>query len=308
MAFRAPSSERRGRAQVWAQRPGAGLGHAPSDLALGIVEVPNSSALRPVAAHASTQAGSRSRSIRWTHSVHDFHAALAARHVRLLVDDRLVHERARLVRARHHAVAAADAAVPVHQHDAVGALERRTGGADVDAGRVGAVLAHHRRGPASLPPRRSLSSTLRIHCAAVAILAPESPFSRSQATTQASQSVAQRLTSTRRPQRTRFDAPSAAGRPCARSISVTPGASVTPPAPPPRRGPVVGPGRSRSSASPRRHPAPRPHPTGGKRRHRGSAVAAHRDDPVPAGRPAAAMAGARSEWHSKQSSLTAAYR
>ena len=71
-------------------------------------------------------------------------AALAARHVGLLVDDLLVHERARLVWAGHHAVTAADAAVAVHQHDAVGALERRAGGADVDAGRLGAVLAHHR--------------------------------------------------------------------------------------------------------------------------------------------------------------------
>ena len=53
------------------------------------------------------------------------------------------------------------------------------------------------------PPRRSFSSTLRIHCADVAVFAPGSPFSLSHAATQASQSDAQRLTSTSMPQRTR---------------------------------------------------------------------------------------------------------
>ncbi len=72
-------------------------------------------------------------------------AALAARHVGLLFGQRFVHERARLVRAGHHAVAAADAGVAVDHHDAVGALERRAGRADVDARRLGAVLAHHRQ-------------------------------------------------------------------------------------------------------------------------------------------------------------------
>ncbi len=111
----------------------------------GSLRSPKRSALWPAAAQASTHAGMRSRSIRWTHSVQRFDAALAARHVRLLVRDRLVDERARAVRAGHHAVAAADARVPVDQHDAVGALERRAGRADVDAGRLGAVLAHHRQ-------------------------------------------------------------------------------------------------------------------------------------------------------------------
>ena len=84
-------------------------------------------------------------SMRCTHSVQPSARALAARHVGLLVVERLVHERARLVRAGHHAIAAADADVLVHQHDAVGALERGAGRADVDAGRLRAVLAHHRR-------------------------------------------------------------------------------------------------------------------------------------------------------------------
>ena len=43
-------------------------------------------------------------------------------------------------------VAAADAGVLVHEHDAVGTPERRAGGADVDARRVRAVLAHERQG------------------------------------------------------------------------------------------------------------------------------------------------------------------
>src|SRR3990172_7892313 len=71
--------------------------------------------------------------------------ALAAWHVRVLRGDLLEHDRARLVWAGHHAIAAADADVAVDQHDAVGAFERGAGGADVDAGRVLAMLAHHRR-------------------------------------------------------------------------------------------------------------------------------------------------------------------
>ena len=61
--------------------------------------------------------------------------AFAARRVRLLVLQRLMHEGPRLVRAGHHAVAAADADVAVHQHDAVRAFERSAGRADIHARR-----------------------------------------------------------------------------------------------------------------------------------------------------------------------------
>ena len=74
----------------------------------------------------------------------------------------------------------------------------------------------------------SFSSTLRIHCAEVAVFSAGSPFSLSHAVTQASQSDAHRLRSTSIPQRTFDDAGSVGARPCARSNSVTPGASVTP--------------------------------------------------------------------------------
>ncbi len=83
-----------------------------------------------------------------------FDAALAARHLGLLVGERLVHEGACLVRAGHHAIAAADATVAVDQHDAVGALEGRAGRAHVDAGRLGAVLAHHRQRSRAAGPDR----------------------------------------------------------------------------------------------------------------------------------------------------------
>ena len=183
-------------------------------------------ALWPVAAQASTQAGCWSRSTRCTHSVQRLDAALAARHVRLLVGDGLVHEGARLVGAGHHAVAAADAGVAVDQHDAVGALERRAGRAHVDAGRLGAVLAHHRRGIASRRSRMSFSSTLRIHCASVAgsRRGPGRSPCRRRSRNRRSRSRTW-LVSISMPQRTlRSTRPSAGGHaPVASSSSVTPG-------------------------------------------------------------------------------------
>ena len=109
---------------------------------------PKTRAWCPAAAHASTQAGSPSvsRVDAMNAEVARFDRALAPRRPGPRVLDPLVHEGARLERARHHAVAAADAGVLVHQHDAVRALERGAGGADVDAGRVRAVLAHQRQG------------------------------------------------------------------------------------------------------------------------------------------------------------------
>ena len=94
--------------------------------------------------------------------------ALAARRVRLLVVDRLVHERARLVGAGHHAVAAADADVPVDQHDAVGPLERGAGRADVDAGRAWRNAGTSPAPRALAPVAGSRTLTLRIHCGSVA--------------------------------------------------------------------------------------------------------------------------------------------
>src|SRR5690606_36332375 len=129
-------------AQVFADAGRGDLADAPRDRAVRVVEV----------AEQDRLFGARVGAGRLLAAVDAMHAhraaldaALAARHVGLLLGERLVHEAARLVRAGYDAVAAADAGVPVDQHDAVGALERRSGGADVDAGRVGAVLAHHRR-------------------------------------------------------------------------------------------------------------------------------------------------------------------
>jgi pyruvate/2-oxoglutarate dehydrogenase complex dihydrolipoamide acyltransferase (E2) component len=162
-------------------------------------------------------------------------AALAARHVGLLVGERLVHEGARLVRAGHHAVAAADAGVAVDQHDAVGALERGAGGADVDARRLGAVLAHHRH---------------RMRAAGLDLLELDladplrrgrrgrgsRPFSVLQAVTQSVQPLAHLVVSISMPQRTlglaRFTGWHVAGlAACAISISWMPGASIAPPRP-----------------------------------------------------------------------------
>src|SRR6266508_2870619 len=92
----------------------------------------------------------------------------------------------------------------------------------------GSAQCWHIIGNERVSPLWWVISILRIHCDDVAVFAPDSPFSLSHATTHASQSDAQRLTSTSMPQRTLFEAPSAAGRPCARSKSVMPGAIVTP--------------------------------------------------------------------------------
>ena len=120
------------------------FGDALRNLALGIVEVAEDHGVVP-GLGAGLDAGGLLVAIDAVHAQGAaLDAALAARHVRILVGEFLVHERARLVRAGHDAIAAADADMPVDQHDAVGALERRAGGADVDAGRFGAVLAHHR--------------------------------------------------------------------------------------------------------------------------------------------------------------------
>ena len=70
--------------------------------------------------------------------------ALAARHGGQLAGRRLMDEAARLVRASHHAVTATDAQMAVDHDDAVGTLEGRAGRADVDTGRMLAVLTHQR--------------------------------------------------------------------------------------------------------------------------------------------------------------------
>ncbi len=84
--------------------------------------------------------------MRSTHSVQPSTVPLPRGAFGFLVFDRLVNEGARLVGASHDAIAATDANVLVHEDDAVRALERGAGRADVDAGGVGAMLAHHRRG------------------------------------------------------------------------------------------------------------------------------------------------------------------
>ena len=84
-------------------------------------------------------------------------------------------------RAGHHAVAAADAGVAIDQHDAVGALGWRRRSGNVHAGRLGAVLAHHRQRKAWRPVLISLISTLRIHCAEVGGASGRCPFSALQA-------------------------------------------------------------------------------------------------------------------------------
>src|ERR1700690_502217 len=71
------------------------------------------------------------------------HATLAAGGVgHLGVMQVFMHQRAGLVGAGHHAVAAGDANMPVHQDNSIGALERRTSRAHVHTGRLLAVLAH----------------------------------------------------------------------------------------------------------------------------------------------------------------------
>ena len=96
-----------------------------------------------------------------------FDRALAARRIRLLILQRLVHEGSRLVGAGHHAVAAADADVLVDEHDAVGALERGAGRADVHAGRVRRSAGTSPAAENAAPVLGSFTVTLRIHCASV---------------------------------------------------------------------------------------------------------------------------------------------
>ena len=57
-----------------------------------------------------------------------------------------MHEGARLVRAGHDAITAANADMFVHQHNAVSTFERGAGRAHIDTGRFGTVLAHHGQG------------------------------------------------------------------------------------------------------------------------------------------------------------------
>ena len=70
--------------------------------------------------------------------------SLATWRVGFLVFQRLVDKLARLVRTGHHAVTAADTGMLVDQNDTVCAFERGAGRADIHAGRLFAVLAHHR--------------------------------------------------------------------------------------------------------------------------------------------------------------------
>ena len=160
-------------------------------------------ALWPALVQASTQAGCWSRSTRCTHSVQPSTQPLPRGTSGFWSVSSSCTKRARLVRAGHHAIAAADADVPVDQHDAVGALERSAGGADVDAGRMLAMLAHHRQpnacGRCACPSIRPCVSTAR-RCAdaRVALI----PFSVAQALTQSSQPGAHLLVSISRPQRT----------------------------------------------------------------------------------------------------------
>ena len=72
-------------------------------------------------------------------------AAFAARRDGFLLRQVFMDEGAAFVGAGQYAVAAADAAVAVYQDDAVGAFERGAGGADINAGRVVAVLAGQRQ-------------------------------------------------------------------------------------------------------------------------------------------------------------------
>lgn len=71
-----------------------------------------------------------------------FHRALATRRFWQLVGEILMDKRPRFKRTGHHAIAAADTDVFVHQNKAITTLERRAGGTDVHARRMLAVLTH----------------------------------------------------------------------------------------------------------------------------------------------------------------------
>lgn len=93
-----------------------------------------------------------------------FDAANTSRNFGTLPGKMQMHEGAGLVRAGHHAVAAANAGVAIHQHNAVRSLERSPCRADIDAGRMGAVLTHHgQRMLATIPrvPQIDLAYPLR---------------------------------------------------------------------------------------------------------------------------------------------------
>src|SRR5450759_864092 len=100
------------------------VGDALRDLALRIVQIAENHGIVP-GLGAGLDAGGLPAVIDAVHAQRAaLGAAIAARHIRVLVGDFLKYDRARFVGARHHAIAAADADVPVDQHDAVGALER----------------------------------------------------------------------------------------------------------------------------------------------------------------------------------------
>src|SRR5512141_138149 len=104
------------------------LGDALRDLALRIVQIAENHGVVP-SPRAGLNAGGLLIAIDAVHAQRTaLGAALAARHVRILPGDIVEHDRSRLVGAGHDAIAAADADVPVDQHDAVGALERGAGG------------------------------------------------------------------------------------------------------------------------------------------------------------------------------------
>jgi len=71
------------------------------------------------------------------------HGAFASWAVRALICQGLMDKGAGLVGAGDHAVTTANAAVTIHQYDAILPLKGCTGGADINAGRVFTVLAHH---------------------------------------------------------------------------------------------------------------------------------------------------------------------
>jgi len=157
-------------------------------------------------------------------------AALAPRHVRLLVGDILVHERAGLVGAGHDAVAAADAGVAIHQHDAVGPLNEAPVGQTSTQG--GSAQCWHITGTEAVRPVLiSLISILRSHCGSVALLPLPRPFSVLQAVTQSVQPSAHLVVSINMPQRTPGLALAVGAAARAISISWMPGASIAPASP-----------------------------------------------------------------------------
>src|SRR5579883_158945 len=102
-----------------------------------------------------------------------FDRALAARRPRLLIPQRLVNEGAGLVGTGHHAEATADADMLVDENDTVRALERGSRRTNVDAGRLVAMLAHHRHFAIRARPQivqLDLSNPLRVDLRPVAFV------------------------------------------------------------------------------------------------------------------------------------------